>query len=876
MSRFNTGNPLDSNDPRDLDDNAKNLDQAVNAEQDTFQDRLGKSRLTWAGIEKAGTGNPAIAVDAASRAVAASNAAFINADVYPDVAAGLAAVAVGEQFQVLSADGLEYRRYRKDSETEASEVGSGYPTAAAVARVSELTTFYGPDKFTREGFYGPSGGWVASEFYFSTLQLPVYPDRSYALVAETPGNSYCIWYDEFGAFISSFKAAAVVTSPANAGYVALSTLTITPSTGIRARDVELSLDAFSLALDRLSLDVSPLLRQEYGPEHFTESGYINSNGTIVGSGSGYTATDFLPVLPETGYAVTVRAVNNAHCAWYDQDRGLISTFQSSAAVPVQHESPASAAYIRLSTTEATVGEAGMISTAQQFNTSELLKALQGADLGLSSDQIDYNGAPLSEVIEDLSTAGQNIRVVKTLEELHNVTPYGVDNRAYPAGLTVYDEGLRSSVTADGIWWRLPDGTPADVAERTYVYPGFDDVRKRLPEYATAYSKLAETDSLAGWSVTGGEMRLRHVDGKSVIEVEGEMAATQTLVYMSATPLPLHKYAIFDLFYYERPVGAMRVHLYSSTGTILFRKPIQRWTVLGANPRQFMDRNDLLKCELDLTDMDTVVEGASLSDVYGIGFSFVGVPTQAHRFWVGEIESASFRPCLTLRFDDARASIYPNAFLKMQSLGFPGITAVHTDYVGNSGYLDESQLLEMKAAGWDLVSHGTHQPPNGVNALTYEELVPFFEDSKEALKTRFGSPLIARSCYIAPQNQHDPLPAKVSYKYYDCKVGLPGVLNRAMPRRPIGAYQSSGTWATLGSFTGDAKNANQLIAAAQEAIDRQGWQMVMLHDILDSGGSPSTVVFTHDFNEFMDWLDDHRGEIDVVSFSEMVKRMEGVS
>ena len=51
MSRFNTRNPIGSNDPRDRDDNSKNLDEAVNAEQDTFQDRLGKSRLTWAGME---------------------------------------------------------------------------------------------------------------------------------------------------------------------------------------------------------------------------------------------------------------------------------------------------------------------------------------------------------------------------------------------------------------------------------------------------------------------------------------------------------------------------------------------------------------------------------------------------------------------------------------------------------------------------------------------------------------------------------------------------------------------------------------------------------------------------------------------------------
>lgn len=137
MTTYNTGNPIGSSDPRDLYDNAENLDEAANSSADTYQDRLGKSRLTWSGIVKAGTGDAgvivpivqqavqdvvagvdgqvAVAESAADRAEAAKDAAFVNADVYPNVAAGLAAVADGEQFQVLSEDALEYIRYLKDA-----------------------------------------------------------------------------------------------------------------------------------------------------------------------------------------------------------------------------------------------------------------------------------------------------------------------------------------------------------------------------------------------------------------------------------------------------------------------------------------------------------------------------------------------------------------------------------------------------------------------------------------------------------------------------------------------------------------------------------------------------------------------------------------
>lgn len=57
---------------------------------------------------------------AADSAQAAADAAFINADVYPDVASGLAAVADGEQFQVVEGD--EIVRYRRDSATIAIPV----------------------------------------------------------------------------------------------------------------------------------------------------------------------------------------------------------------------------------------------------------------------------------------------------------------------------------------------------------------------------------------------------------------------------------------------------------------------------------------------------------------------------------------------------------------------------------------------------------------------------------------------------------------------------------------------------------------------------------------------------------------------------------
>lgn len=49
MTTYNTGNAIGSTDPRDLYDNAQNLDTAMHTPETTWTDRLGNARQSWAG-----------------------------------------------------------------------------------------------------------------------------------------------------------------------------------------------------------------------------------------------------------------------------------------------------------------------------------------------------------------------------------------------------------------------------------------------------------------------------------------------------------------------------------------------------------------------------------------------------------------------------------------------------------------------------------------------------------------------------------------------------------------------------------------------------------------------------------------------------------
>ena len=127
MSRFNTGNPIGSADPRDRDDNSKNLDEAVNTTEDRWTDRLGNDRVSLAAaVDPSGFAQSAL--NDANRAEAAADAATLNADVYADTAAGIAGTSDGEQFQVVEGD--ELVRYRNESGA-AVEVAR-YPSSSAL------------------------------------------------------------------------------------------------------------------------------------------------------------------------------------------------------------------------------------------------------------------------------------------------------------------------------------------------------------------------------------------------------------------------------------------------------------------------------------------------------------------------------------------------------------------------------------------------------------------------------------------------------------------------------------------------------------------------------------------------------------------------
>lgn len=140
MTTYNTGNPLGSTDARDLYDNAKAFDEAVNSTGSTYTDRTGASRKTLKWMETAATGIPAVtaAVDAQAAKTAAEtarDAAQLAAGVYATTAAGLAATTNGQYFNVPASSANDSLILYQNSSGTAVEV-KRYPSTQALDFIS--------------------------------------------------------------------------------------------------------------------------------------------------------------------------------------------------------------------------------------------------------------------------------------------------------------------------------------------------------------------------------------------------------------------------------------------------------------------------------------------------------------------------------------------------------------------------------------------------------------------------------------------------------------------------------------------------------------------------------------------------------------------
>jgi len=149
---------------------------------------------------------------------------------------------------------------------------------------------------------------------------------------------------------------------------------------------------------------------------------------------------------------------------------------------------------------------------------------------------------------------------------------------------------------------------------------------------------------------------------------------------------------------EHPADNVIVQLFAPDA----RNRIDHWQHLG--PADSWKRLDLGPTK--------VVGDPDLGDVRRLAVvSYTGGGSRV-RFYVDEIRTTTKldQGYVLLTFDDSLTSQYETAFPLTEEFGFPGNVGVIPWKAGSDPYLGQSELAEMREAGWDVVSHPQREEP----------------------------------------------------------------------------------------------------------------------------------------------------------------------
>lgn len=320
--------------------------------------------LSGASVQQAIDALPAQATAAASiqadRAELAADAAFVNANVYADVAAGLAAVADGAQFQVGAGDGFSIQRYRRDPGPVAVAVGHAYPSESSVFAIRQKTQGVlvpSPNLFDKDDPEYTSGQFVnhatgalnASALYETSGFIRVLAGASYYLSTK----NYMAWYTAGKVFISGSSpadTANVQTAPAGAAYLRVSLqVAVTSKLTFYVVQGASPLPAYQpyggrLVVDRVEGLPSAALangavlpaktsflsatKNLFDKAAITAGQFLSAAGALTVNAT-YDVSDFMPVTPGQPYVCTK---NIRFYAAYDASKTVMSAAGSNTQV----------------------------------------------------------------------------------------------------------------------------------------------------------------------------------------------------------------------------------------------------------------------------------------------------------------------------------------------------------------------------------------------------------------------------------------------------------------------------------------------------------------------------------------------------------------
>lgn len=124
-------------------------------------------------------------------------------------------------------------------------------------------------------------------------------------------------------------------------------------------------------------------------------------------------------------------------------------------------------------------------------------------------------------------------------------------------------------------------------------------------------------------------------------------------------------------------------------------------------------------------------------------------TNLLRFLNAEKEISLPKKPVVLSFDDGYEDAYTEAFPVLKKYGFRGAFAIITGKIGQEGYLTWEQILEMKKAGMEFLSHSVSHMD--LRTLSNKTLGEELTQSKKILEEKLSAPIIG---FVYPAGKYN--------------------------------------------------------------------------------------------------------------------------
>ncbi|HEX9021870.1 MAG TPA: polysaccharide deacetylase family protein, partial [Nitrospirota bacterium] len=177
-----------------------------------------------------------------------------------------------------------------------------------------------------------------------------------------------------------------------------------------------------------------------------------------------------------------------------------------------------------------------------------------------------------------------------------------------------------------------------------------------------------------------------------------------------------------------------------------------------------------------------------------------------------VPAATSVPLLTFVFDDGNETDYTIAREVFADEGAVACAAITTGWIDAGNHLTAAQIIALRDAGWEIMSHTVSHP--NLRSLTAAEIETELSKSKNALEA-LG---VTIHNLVYPYNKSNEQVRQIARKYYRSGRGGGNEANGAL----IDPYE-------LRSFT-----SRQDLAKLERAVDRasaeKSWMIIYHHDI----------------------------------------------